>query len=194
VTGRQKDLTTQDGVTTEATPPRGTITRTALAAALLVLAGLIVWVGLTRTSSDRLGIVLATVLLPLLAAALLLIRRDIGATLAIFAALLGAFYGLVLSICILCPPPPLSAEAIALWVTALAIYLLALLELRTLGLLWVALVIPVAIIALSGNVIFIAVGLVVAAIVVWLLVKRRRSRSGASADESRGSGQSDVIT
>jgi hypothetical protein len=186
VTGRQEDVTTQDGVTTETTPARGTITRTALAVALLVLAGLIVWVGLTRAHSDQLGVVVATVLLPLVAAGMLLVRRGVGATLAVFAALLGAFYGFILSICILCPPPPLSAEAIALWVTALAIYLLALLELRTLGLLWVALVIPVAIVALSGNVVFIAVGLVVAVIVVWLLVKRRSSANAPAPDDPAG--------
>lgn len=169
-------------MTTETTPPRGTITRTALAVALLVLAGLIAWVGLTRASSQPV-IVLIAALLPVVAAGMLFVRRAIGSTLAVIAALLGAIVGLLLSVCFLCPQqPPLSPEAIALYVTALVIYALALIELRTLGLVWVGLAIPIVILALSGNQLFIAVGLIaVAAAVIWLLVRRRRSGGGPSA-------------
>lgn len=169
-------------MTTETTPPRGTITRTALAVALLVLAGLIGWVGLTRGTNQPV-VVLIAALLPVAAAGLLFVRRAIGSTLAVIAALLGAIVGLLLSVCFLCPQqPPLGPEAIALYVSALVIYVLALIELRTLGLVWVGLAIPVVILALSGNQLFIAVGLIaIAAAVIWLLVRRRRSGGGPSA-------------
>jgi hypothetical protein len=170
-------------MTTEATPRRGTITRTALAVALLVLAGLIGWVGLTRGSNQPVILVVAA-LVPVAAAGLLFVRRAIGTTLAVFASLVGALFGFLLSVCILCPAqPPLGPEAIALYVTSLAIYVLALIELRALGLVWVGLAVPVVILALSGNQIFIAVALIAAAAgVIWLLVRRRRSRNGATPD------------
>ncbi|MDQ2966527.1 MAG: hypothetical protein M3R57_11845 [Chloroflexota bacterium] len=166
---------------TETTPPRGTIMRSALAVALFGLAGLIGWVGLTRGSNQPV-IVLIAALLPVAAAGLLFVRRALGSTLAVIAALVGALVGFLLSVCILCPAqPPLSAEAVALYVTALVIYVLALIELRTLGLVWVGLAVPVVILALSGNQIFIAVALLVIAVaVVWLWLRRRRSGRGAS--------------
>jgi hypothetical protein len=158
-------------------PPRGTIVRNALAVALLALAGLIIWVGLTRAGRDQLGVVLLSVLLPVAATALLFVRRQIGATLAVFAALLAVVYGFLLSVCLFCPPPPLSPEAVGLFVGAVVIYALALLELRTLGLIWVGIAIPVAILALSGNQLFIAIAVVVGVLVVgsWLLRRRRDS-------------------
>ena len=99
---------------------RGTITRAALAVALLVLAGALAWVGVTRATNGQLFVVLilVTALVALAAAGLLFVRRWIGATLGLVAALLGAFWGLVLSICLFCAPQPLSAEAIALFVAA----------------------------------------------------------------------------
>jgi hypothetical protein len=162
--------------TPETTPRRGTITRTALAVALLVLAGLIGWVGVSRGSNQPV-IVLIAALLPVAAAGLLFVSRAIGSTLAILAALVGALVGFLLSVCILCSEqPPLSPEAIAVYVTSLVIYVLALIELRTLGLVWVGLAVPVVILALSGNQIFIAVALLaVALVVVWLLIRRRRA-------------------
>jgi hypothetical protein len=165
--------------TPETTPRRGTITRTALAVALLVLAGLIGWVGLTGGSNQPVIVVLLA-LVPVAAAGLLFVRRAIGSTLAIVAALVGALFGFLVSVCILCPQQaPLSPEAIGLYVTSLAIYVLALIELRTLGLVWVGLAVPVLILALSGNQIFIAVALLAAAVVVVRLLIRRRRRGGA---------------
>jgi LPXTG-motif cell wall-anchored protein len=164
-------------------PARGTITRSLLAVALLVLAGLIIWVGLTRADSSQLGVVLLSVLLPVAAAGLLFVRRSIGATVAVFAALLGAVYGFLLSVCLFCPPPPLSPEAVAIFATSAVIYALALLELRTLGLVWVGIAIPVAILALSGNQIFIVIGiLMVVALVAWWVLRRRRSANEPTAD------------
>lgn len=165
-------------------PARGTITRSLLAVALLVLAGLIIWVGLTRSTSQP-AIVFLSALLPVVAAGLLFVRRSLGATVAVFAALLGALYGFLLSVCILCPPPPLSVEAVAIFVASAVIYALALLELRTLGLVWVAIAVPVAILALSGNQIFIVVGLVmVLALVGWRILRRRRSATEPTSDGS----------
>jgi len=165
------------------TPQRGSITRTALAVALIVLAGLIGWVGLTRASNQPV-IVLSAALFPVAAAGLLFVRRAVGSALAVIAAILGALVGLLLSVCFLCPQqPPLSPEAIALYVTALVIYLLALIELRTLGLVWVGLAIPVGILALSGNQLFIAVALIAAAaVVVGLILKRRRQGDKTSTN------------
>jgi len=170
-------------MTTETTPPRGTITRTALAVALLLLAGLIGWVGLTRGSNQP-AILLIAVLLPVAAAGLLFVHRAIGSALAVIAALVGALFAFLLSVCILCPEqPPLSPEAIALYLIALVIYVLALIELRTLGLVWVGLAVPVAILALSGNQIFIALGLLALVVLVVLLITRRR-RSGGGAPQN----------
>ena len=163
-------------------PARGTITRSLLAVALLVLAGLIIFVGLTRSTSQP-TLVYVSALLPVAAAGLLYVRRSIGAAIAVLAALLGALYGFLLSVCILCAPPPLSPEAIAIFVTAAVIYALALLELRTLGLVWVGLAVPVTILALSGNQVFIIVGIVmVAALVAWVILRRRRSGSEPTTD------------
>jgi hypothetical protein len=83
---------------------RGTITRAALAVALLALAVILAWVRVTRPSSDALfvALILVSALLALAAAGLLFVRRPIGATLALVAALFGAFWGLVLSICLFC--------------------------------------------------------------------------------------------
>lgn len=163
-------------------PARGTITRSLLAVALLVLAGLIIFVGYSRPSGQP-AVVFLSALLPVAAAGLLFVRRSIGATVAILAALLGALYGFLLSVCILCPPPPLSPEAVGLFVVSAVIYALALLELRTLGLVWIGLAVPVAILALSGNVVFIAVGLVMAAVLIgWRLIRRRRSVGEPTGD------------
>jgi hypothetical protein len=166
----------------ETAPARGTITRSLLAVALLVLAGLIILVGLTRSTSQP-TLVYVSALLPVAAAGLLFVRRSIGATVAILAALLGALYGFLLSVCILCPPPPLSPEAVAIFATSAVIYALALLELRTLGLVWIGIAVPVAILALSGNVVFIVVGLVMAAVLVgWGILRRRRSAGEPKPD------------
>ena len=177
-------MTTQP---TEPMPQRGTITRSLLAVALLVLAGLIIWVGLTRADSSQLGVVLLSVLLPVVAAGLLFVRRSIGATVAVLAALLGAVYGFLLSVCLFCPPPPLSPEAVAIFATSAVIYALALLELRTLGLVWIGIAIPVAILALSGNQIFIAGALLaVAVVVIWLLIRGRRRGNAPPEAPNRG--------
>jgi len=159
---------------------RNAITRAALAVALLALAGILAWVGVTRASSGQLGAepILLSALLALVAAGLLFIRRGIGATLAMVAALLGAFWALLLSFCLGCPPQPLSAEAIALFVTAGLTFLLALVELVTLGLAWVAIAIVVAVLVL-GNSLILAAVVVVAAVVGWLWLRRRKSGSGA---------------
>jgi len=166
-------------MTTETVSTRSTITRGALTAALLVLAALIVWVVATRAVGDQRVILLLSALLPVVAAGLLFVRRAIGATLAVIAALLGAVFGFLLSICVLCPTqPPLSAEAIALFVTALVILALAVIELRTLRVGWVIIPIVVVILVLANN--YIGVGVVVAAVVVWLLVRRLRSGRGGT--------------
>ena len=164
---------------------RSTFTRAALAVALLVLAGILVWVGATRAENGTAGGILSLVsaLLALVAAAFLFIRRGIGATLAIVAGLLGALFALVLSVCFLCSPqPPLSAEAIALFVAAVVILALAVVELKTLGLAWVAIAIGVAVLAFSGTLGMLVAGLVVAAVVARWVLRRRRSGSGVSAD------------
>jgi hypothetical protein len=143
-------------------------------------------VGLTRGSNQPVIIVVAA-LLPVAAAGLLFVSRAIGTTLAVLAALVGALVGFLLSVCILCPQqPPLGLEAIALYVTAVVIYVLALIELRTLGLVWIGLAVPVLIVALSGNQLFIAVGLIaVAAAIVWAFLRRRRPGGGASGEDRR---------
>ncbi|OGN81045.1 MAG: hypothetical protein A2X23_10365 [Chloroflexi bacterium GWC2_73_18] len=163
---------------------RSTITRAALALALLALAGILIWVGATRASNGQTTVavlILLSALLPLAAAGLLFIRPGIGAALAIFAALLGAFWGLLLSFCLGCSPTPVSTESIALLVAAAAVFALALVELVTLGLAWVAIAIAVVVFALvfSSNLLILAAGLVVAAVVAWLMFRRRGSGSGA---------------
>jgi hypothetical protein len=171
-------VTTETGPTATVST-RGTITRGALTVALLVLAGLIVWVVLTRAVTDQRGILLLAALLPIVAAGFLFVRRAIGATLAVIAALIGALFGFLLSICVLCPvQQPLSAEAIALFVTALVILALAVVELRTLRVGWVIVPIVIGVLALANN--FIGVGVVVAAVIVWLLVRRLRSGRGGT--------------
>jgi len=161
---------------------RGNITRAALAVALVALAGILAWVGVTRPGSDQLfvALILGSALVALAAAGLLFVRRSIGATLAMIAAVLGAFWGLVLSICLFCGPQPLSAEAIALFVAAGLTFVLALVELVTLGLAWVAIAIIIAVLALgsSGNPLLLGILLVVAAVVAWLWFRQRRSQSG----------------
>jgi hypothetical protein len=153
------------------------VTRNALALALVVLAGLMAWVVTTRAATGQ-PVVLLLAVLPVVATVLLFVRRGIGATLAVVAALAGALFGLLLSICILCPAqPPLSPEAIALFATALVVFVLAVVELRTLSLAWVAVAIVVVVLAFSGTVGIIVAGLIVAAAVVWLLLSRRRSAS-----------------
>lgn len=168
---------TNETVPAQTVSTRGTITRGALTAALLVLAGLMVWVVLTRAAADQRGIPLLAALLPIAAAGLLFVRRAIGATVAVLAALLGALFGFLVSICVLCPAQaPLSAEAIALFVTALVILVLAVVELRTLRVGWVIVPIVIGVLALANN--FIGVAVVVAAVIVWLLVRRLRSGNG----------------
>jgi hypothetical protein len=170
---------TADTGSTQTGSTRGTVTRGALTVALLVLAGLIVWVVLTRAVTDQRGILLLAALLPIVAAGLLFVRRAIGATLAVIAAFIGALFGFLLSICVLCPvQPPLSAEAIALFVTALVILALAVVELRTLRVGWVIVPIVIVVLALANN--FIGVGVVVAAVIVWLLVRRLRPGRGGT--------------
>jgi len=166
---------------------RSAITRAALAVALLVLAGVFGWVALTRASSGQPGAVpsLLSALLPLVAAGLLFLRRGVGATLAIVAGLLGALFGFLLSFCPLCSPqPPLSAESIALYAGAVVVLALAVVELKTLGLVWVAIAIGVAVLAFSGTLGILAAGLVVAAVIAWRIRRGRRSGSGASANGS----------
>ncbi len=95
---------------------RDNVTRLALAAALLVLAGIIGWAGLTRPNNNAPAVWLGAALVPLAAAALLRIRPSAGAVLAVVAALVGAVLGLLLQFCLFCPTvPPLTAEAIALF-------------------------------------------------------------------------------
>jgi hypothetical protein len=166
---------------------RSTITRAALALALLTLAGILIWVRVTRMSSGQPSDVpiLLSALLALVAAGLLFVRRGIGAALAMVASLLGAFWGLLLSVCFLCPPEPLSAEAIALFVAAGLVFALAVVELVTIGLAWVAIaiVVVVFVVGSSFNPLVLGIGLVVAALVAWRMLKRRGSGSGASANE-----------
>jgi hypothetical protein len=170
-------------MTSEPTPPRGTITRSLLAVALLVLAGLIAWVGATRAASGQNLIVFGAALLPVVAAALLAVRPGIGATVAVVAALLGALFAFLLSICVLCPQqPPLSVEAIAFLVAALVIFGLAVIELRSLRLGWVLVPIAVVFFVVAGN--YIAVGVILAVVIVWLLVRRLRSGGGAAAKQT----------
>ncbi|OGO56220.1 MAG: hypothetical protein A2V84_05520 [Chloroflexi bacterium RBG_16_70_13] len=159
-----------------------TVARAALAVALLALAATLAWVGMTRAGSDELfvALILVSALVALAAAALLFVRRSIGATLAMIAALLGAFWGLVLSICLFCGPQPLSGEAIVIFVAAGLTFMLALVELATLGLARVAIAIIVAVLALGslGNPLFLGVLLAIAAVVAWLWYRQRDSPSG----------------
>jgi hypothetical protein len=161
---------------------RGTLTRAALAVALLVLAGALAWVGVTRAGSDQLfvALILGSALVAVTAAGLLFVRRSIGATLAMVAALLGAFWGLVLSICLFCGPQPLSSEAIVVFVAAGLTFILALVELASLGLARVAIAIVGAVLVLGswGNPLFLGILLVVVAVVAWLWFRQRGSRSG----------------
>jgi hypothetical protein len=162
---------------------RSTVTPAALAVALIALAGVLIWVGVTQATGGRSGTVpsLALAVLPLVAAWLLFKRPAVGATLAVVAALLGAGAGLVLNFC-LCPMPPLGPEFVALFVAAALAFALALLQLVTLGLGWFVLAILVALLAISGTVGIVAAAILVAAAVIWLLVRRRRSGGGASAN------------
>jgi hypothetical protein len=164
---------------------RRTLTRAALAVALLVLAGVFGWVALARESSDLSGVVPGVVpaVLALVAARLLFTRPAIGAILAILVALLGAGLAVALNLC-LCPTPPLGPAFVALVVAAAVVFALALLELATLGFAWLAIAILIALAALSGIVGVIAVLLLIAASIAWRLFRRRRSGSGASANES----------
>ena len=159
-----------------------TVARAALAVALLALAATLAWVGMTRAGSDELfvALILVSALVALAAAALLFVRRSIGATLAMIAALLGAFWGLVLSICLFCGPQPLSGEAIVIFVAAGLTFMLALVELATLGLARVAIAIIVSVLALGslGNPLFLGVLLAIAAVVAWLWYRQRDSPSG----------------
>jgi hypothetical protein len=160
---------------------RGTVSRAALAAALLVLAGILIWIGVTRFTTGATGTeyLLGSALLPLAAAGLLFRRRGMGAGLAVVAALLGALVGVGLSFC-LCSAP-LKTESIALLVASLAVFVLALVELLTLRLAWVAaaIVIGVFVLLFPGYWSIFAVGLVIVGLVVWLLIRRRGSGSGA---------------
>jgi hypothetical protein len=174
-------MTTQP-TSTRTTSPGSTITRGALAAALLVLAGLIVWLSLLPPFTGQPGVQHLFALVPVAAAGLLFVRRGLGATLSVISAVLGALFGLILSVCFMCgTQPPLRAEVIAVYVTALVILALALIELRTLRLGWVIIPIAIVFLVLANN--LIAAGVVVVVAVVWLLVRRRRSSSSAPASE-----------
>ena len=160
-------------------PTRRTITRAALAAALLALAGVLGWVGVTRQTTGQPGALpaLLVALLPLAAAGLLFRRPVLGATLAVLAALLGAGVALALTFC-LCPMPPLAAEFMALYAAALAVLGLALLELVRLGLAWFALVI-VVVLTFAGSVGVVVAGLIVAGLIGrWMLQRRRLGAAG----------------
>jgi len=158
-----------------------TVSRSALAVALLALAGLLIWVGMTRFATGQAGTeyLLGSALLPLAAAVLLFRRRGLGAGLAVAAALLGALLGVGLSFC-LCSAP-LKTESIALLVASLAVFVLSLVELLTLRLAWVALAIVIGafVVLFPGYWSIVAAGLVIVGLVVWLLVRRRGSGSGA---------------
>jgi len=161
-------------------PTRRTITRAALAAALLALAGVLGWVGVTRQTTGQPGALpaLLVALLPLAAAGLLFRRPVLGATLAVLAALLGAGVALALTFC-LCPMPPLAAEFMALYAAALAVLGLALLELVRLGLAWFALVIVVVVLTFAGSVGVVVAGLIVAGLIGrWMLQRRRLGAAG----------------
>ncbi len=163
---------------------RGTITRAALAVALVALAGAFIWVGATRATNAQPGAAIPSLLLalvPLVAAGLLFARPGVGTTLAIVAALLGAGEAFALNFC-LCPMPALSPEFVALYVAAAVVLALALVQLVTLGLAWFAMTIVVAFLALLGPVGILAAGLLIAAVVAWRMFRRRRSKSGASAN------------
>jgi hypothetical protein len=162
---------------------RRKIMRAALIVALLVLTAVLAWVAWTKLSTGQGGaqLVLPVALLSLAAAGLLFLRRNRGGvlailagTLAIFAALFGALVGLALSYCVLCSPqPPLSAESVALWVVAVVVLALVLADLASLGLLWVVIAIAVPILVLAGGVGIVAAAVLVAAVVLWLILKRR---------------------
>ncbi len=162
---------------------RGTITRAALAVALGLLAGAFIWVAVTQSTSGRSGTVPSLVLavLPVVAAWLLFRRPAVGATLGVVAAVLGAGVAFVLNFC-LCPMPPLGPEFVALYVAAGVVFVLALLQLVTLGMGWFALAILVALLAISGTVGIVVGGLLLAATVALRILRRRRSESEARAN------------
>ena len=155
-----------------------TIVRAALAAALVALAGVLMWVAVTQATGGRSAALPSFVigLMPLVAVWLLFKRPVIGATLAVVAAVLGAGLAFVLNFC-LCPMPPLPTEFVALYIVALVVLVLAVLELVLLGYAWLAIVLLLAGLALTGNPILIGAGVVIAGVIIWLLLRRRRSAS-----------------
>jgi hypothetical protein len=153
------------------------VTRSALVAALLGQGGVLIWIAVQPTFAGQPALLIAIGLAPLLAAGLLFVRRGIGAALALVASLIGGLIGLFLSACFLCgsqvPAPP---EAIALVVASMVGLGLALLEITRHGPRWVIVPIAVVLVVLANN--LIGAGLVVAAAILWLLVKRRSERAG----------------
>ncbi len=94
-------------------------------------AGVLGWVAWSRASSGNAGaeLTLVVALLPLAATGLLFLRAtgmmvELGAALAVVAAVLGALVGLGISICS-CSPQTFDADAIALFVLAVVILPLA---------------------------------------------------------------------
>jgi hypothetical protein len=153
---------------------RDNVTRFALAAALVGLAATIGWVGLTRPDNNAPAVWFGAALVPLATAGLLFIRPAAGAALAVVAALLGAFMGLVLQFCLFCPTvPTLTAGGIALYAVSAVVLALSVIELRSRGLAWVAVVILVAAMLLANN--FLAAGLIVTLAIAWFVVQRRRA-------------------
>jgi len=159
-------------MTTQSTSTLSTVLRAALVVALLGQAAALAWIALMPTFAGQPGVLLAIALVPVVAAGLLFVRRGLGATLAVVASLLGGLIGYILSVCFMCgTPTPAPPEALALDVASVAVFALALLELRALRLGWVIIPIAIVFLVLANNPI--AAGLVVAAAVVLLLVRRR---------------------
>jgi hypothetical protein len=161
-----------------------TVSRAGLTAALLALAGILGWIGVTRSTGGGGGVALLLLLvavLPLAAAGLLYVRRGVGSALAILAAVVGALVGVGLSFC-LCAAP-LKPESIALLIGSLAVLIFALADLqaRGLGLLAIVIAAVIFVFTFSSNLPILAAGLVVAAAVAWVLLRRRRPAGGAPA-------------
>lgn len=103
---------------------RKTVIRDALAVALLVLAGVLGWVGVTRAGT-AVPVLSVMAILPLAAAVLLYVRRGVGVTLAVLAALLAALLVYAMNFCFLVCNQQFSADSAALLVVAVVVLALA---------------------------------------------------------------------
>jgi hypothetical protein len=161
-------------MTTQPTSTLSTVLRAALVVALLGQAAALAWIALMPTFAGQPATLLAIASLPVVAAGLLIVRRGLGAALAVVASLIGGLIGYFFSVCFMCgSPQPIPPVAIAIDVASVLVLVLALLELRALRLGWVIIPIAIVFLILANNPIAAALVVVVA---IVLLVTRRRAQ------------------